>query len=351
MEENLYTSNFEKGFSLKSKLLLFIKAILFAAAILPFVYFVGVKYKTASTENLINTYNKGRWEEFYSLEDNSIDTVFLGSSHSYCTFDPETIDPILGTSSYQMGMPFQHYDSTYFTLSEILNHHKIKTAVVEVYWDMLDDDFELKQAAMLFQVLKNKELENQYIDEVFPLDEKIKYSINALKYQEDYFAYQTSELKKKIEAKYGVSLPTAQRQEGIEQYRSRGYTYCDYKMLPSELDETNQFRKFDGKDWQISSVQKNWLIKIINLCRENDIKLIFVTAPIANVSMDYIKNYDVIHNCIADIAAEYDIAYYDYNIINKEEHLLTLDNFRDDAHLNNSGVEIVSKHFANLLLK
>lgn len=346
MEENLYTSNSD----LKGKIIFLLKIILFIILLLPFIYKLGNKYKTASTENLINGYNQGRWEEFYSLRENSLDMVFLGSSHSYCTFDPEIIDKIVGSSSYQLGMPLQHYDSTYYTLLEVLNYHKPKRVVVEVYWDMLDDDFELKQATMLFQVLKNDALEQDYINKVFPMGEKIKYNNNVFKYQADYFAYETKQWQEKIQNKFGVALKASERQQGVEKYRSRGYTYCDYKMLSSELDKTNQFKNFDGKDWKASDVQKGWLKKLVDKCNENDIEVIFVTAPIANVSMEYIKNYDIVHNYIQKMADEWDIKYYDYNIINKNKNLLSLDNFRDDAHLNHSGVEIISKDFAENVL-
>jgi hypothetical protein len=88
--ENLYISNSEKE---KSSMPLFIfKAVLFVAMHVPVVVFIGHKYSVASTENQINTYNQCRWDEFYSLPKNSIDMVYLGSSHSYCTFDPEIVD-------------------------------------------------------------------------------------------------------------------------------------------------------------------------------------------------------------------------------------------------------------------
>ncbi len=316
---------------------------------MPVIYYIGKEYSSASTENLINTYNEKRWGEFYSMEKNSIDMIFLGSSHSYCTFDPDIFDKELNISSYQMGMPLQHPDSTYFTLLEVLNYQKPKVAVVEVYWDMLDDDFELKQASMLFQVLKNKELEKKYIDEVFPLGEKIKYNINILKYQQDYFALKNKELKDDLKEKFGVSDKIYEKQQGKEEYRSKGYTFCNYNMLPDEFDKTNQFKNFDGKNWEFKSSQKKYLQKIIDTCREENIEIIFVTAPVANISMEYIKNYDKVNSEITAFAKENNILYLDYNIVNKNEKLLKHENFRDDAHLNHSGVEIVDRYFLNFL--
>lgn len=343
MEENLSTSNF------KSNIFGLIKIIFFIVLIIPIVILIGNKYSEASTENLINTYNEKRFEEFYSMEKNSLDLVFLGSSHSYCTFDPLIFKEKLGISAYQMGMPLQHMDSTYYTFREVLNYQKPKKAVVEVYWDMLDDDFELKQATTLFQVLKNKDIENEYIKSVFPMGEKVKYNTDLFRYQADYFAFKNNEYKEKIEKKFNVSLKEKERQEGTEEYRSLGYAYCNYNMLKDEFDKTNQFRKFDGKNWTESPKQIKYLYKIIDLCKENNIELIFVTAPVANVSFEYIKNYDIVHNRIEKIAEENNILYFDYNIINDEEKLLTNENFRDDAHLNHSGVEIVDCNFIEKL--
>ncbi len=345
MAENSFISNFKKW------LVFLIKLALFSVCLYWLVEYVGVKYAAATTENLINNYNESRWNEFYAQPKDSLDMVFIGSSHSYCTFDPEIVDKGLGTNSYQMGMPLQHMDSTYYTLREILNYQKPRTVVVEVYWDMMDDKFELTQAGYLFQVMKNPELEKEYIKEVFPLSEKIMYNINIFRYQKDYFAYRNSKLKEKIENNYGVSLPAAQRQQGTEKYRSKGYTYCDYHMLPDEFDKTNQFKDVDGRAWEAEPVQVKYLEKIVSLCRENDINVIFVTAPIANVSLSYIKNYDMIHNEIQKIADKNNVKYLDLNIANRDEKLFTHDNFRDDAHLNHSGVNIADKYFIDWFKK
>ncbi len=313
MQDNLYTSNF------KLNIKFIIKIIIFIICLIPTIIFIGIKYSSASTENVINKFNQKRFEEFYSLPKNSLDMVFLGSSHSYCTFDPKIFDNKLNTNSFQMGMPLQHPDSTYYTLKEVLNYQNPKVVVMEIYWDLLKNDFELNQVKTLFQVLKNENLKKEYIKEHFPLDEKLKYKNNILKYQEDYFAYKGNEYKNKIKNKFNLKDKENKKQQGIEEYRSKGYVYCDYKMLKDEYDKTNQFKGLDGKTFNLSKKQKNFLLKIINLCKENNIKLIFVTAPIANVSIDYIKNYNLIYEKILNFTNENNIFYVDYNLINKEK--------------------------------
>lgn len=337
MQDNLFTSSFK---------IYTLKFIIFMIAIIIAVVCIGKKYSLSSTQNIVNAFSEKRFKEFYSLSKNSLDLVFLGSSHSYCTFDPNLFKDF---NSYQMGMPLQYMDSTYYTLKEVLNYQIPKVIVLEVYWDLLQNDFELNQIKTLFQVLKNNNLKDEYIKKYFPLDEKIKYNINLFKYQQDYFAYEGNNLKTRIENKFNIQKEQIQKQIGVEKYKKLGYVYSNYQMLESEYNKTNQFKKLDGKDVKFSKKQLKFLDKIINLTNEKNIKLIFVTAPIANVSMEYIKNYDYIHDKVNKIAEANKIPYLDYNIINREENVLQNENFRDDAHLNNSGVQIVSKHFENFL--
>lgn len=340
MQENSFISNFKTVI----KLVVFLVIVIFA------FNKAGAKYKEAADKNVVNAFTQQRYSEFYNQEPNSIDMVYIGSSHSYCTFDPEIIDSILKTSSWQMGTPLQHYDTSYYVLREVLNHQKPKKVVLEIYWDILKDEFEMKQANSFFEVLKNQELKDEYINKVFPINERIKYSLFPIRYQQDYFAYEANEIQNNLEEKYGVHKKALPEVKGTEYYRSRGYTYCDIIMPENEYDETNQFKGFDGEDWEFNRTQKKYIEKIIELCKNEGIELYFVTAPVANVSMDYIENYDIVHNTVAEFAKENNIPYIDYNIVNKDENLLTNENFRDDAHLNHSGVQIVDKHFAQWLM-
>jgi len=146
--------------------------------------------------------------------------------------------------------------------------------------------------------------------------------------------------KKKIEYK-----------QGEEYYSSKGYVYCNMGMLPGEYDQTNQFKGLDGKYWQIDETQSAYVKKIAELCKQKGSELVLVTAPIALVSMDYIKNYNDIHTQLASLAKQVSANYIDYNIINQQTPMLTNDNFRDDAHLNDSGVQIVDEHFRNWLIE
>ena len=65
--------------------------------------------------------------------------------------------------------------------------------------------------------------------------------------------------------------------------------------------------------------------------------------------MDYIKNYEKINAAVTSAAQELNINYLDLNYETK--NLLELNHFRDDAHLNDAGVKIVSAFYAEYLKK
>ena len=106
--------SFISNFKLIAEVLVFI--LLFSA-----VYKVTeTKYAAAAEQNVVNAWTKSRFDGFYAQEENTVDMVFIGSSHSYCTFDPENFDKELGTLSWQLGTPLQHYDTSLYTLKENL---------------------------------------------------------------------------------------------------------------------------------------------------------------------------------------------------------------------------------------
>ena len=344
MQENLYTSSSKKR-KFKRSVRCAITIVAVIIIVMPIFNYFGGLYKSAADKNVINAFTKQRFDDFYALEPNSLDMVFIGSSHPYCTFDPEIIDAGLGTRSFQMGTPNQCPDTSYYELREILKYQSPKYVVMEIYWDVLDDGFELKQANSFFEVVKSNDIKEEYIKKGFPLSDKVKYSLLPIRYQQDYFAYEGNEMQKDIEQKYGVAKKQTEVQQGEEYYRSKGYVYSNQLMISTEYNTTNQFRGLDGKDFEIDSHQKKYLDLIVELCREQNIELVFVTAPVANVSMEYIQNYDAINKVVSDYAAENNVPYIDYNMENIQRNLLTNENFRDDAHLNHSGVEIIDADF------
>ena len=69
--------------------------------------------------------------EFYQQE--SIDTLFIGSSLVYCGYDPRILDEVWGENTYIAGTPIQKADGSYYLLKEALKKNDIKTVYVDTY--------------------------------------------------------------------------------------------------------------------------------------------------------------------------------------------------------------------------
>lgn len=336
-------------FNFKSTKFIWIKLILFSLIVFILLNKIGNHFEKISKKNQASSYAKQALNTFYN-DTKDVELIFLGSSHSYCTFDPEYFDTNLGLYSYQLGTPLQTPDTSYYILKEVLqgsNPKKPKAVVFEIYWGILSNRFELKQADMFLEAVKNESLKNEYIKNVFPFNEKIKYKFKPIRYNQDAMAYYNKKLTEFVEKHR--TKKTVENRNYKEYYKDRGFLYTERIMPKEEYFETNQFRNIDGKQWEIDKFQKSYILNLKKLCDKNGIDLYFVTAPVANISMEYIKNYDIIHNKVKQLAIDLNVPYIDYNIINKNENLLQNDDFYDDAHLNNKGALIIQHHFINWL--
>ena len=90
-----------------------ISIVIYAFCVFILFQQIGFRYQQAASHNVINAFTQKRFEDFYNLPKDSLNMVFIGSSHSYCTFDPENFDSYFNIYSYQMGTPLQHLDKSY----------------------------------------------------------------------------------------------------------------------------------------------------------------------------------------------------------------------------------------------
>jgi hypothetical protein len=249
-----------------------------------------------------------------------------------------------------MGMPLQLLDGTYYTLLEILNYQQPSTVVLDLYWYVLEMDFDAQQMDMFFEVLQNEELKKRYIDEVLPLNEKIKFNLKPVRYQADFFAFANEKLLNVIAYRLGLKR-TFTHNPGEEYYKGRGYVYYDYLMAESQYAEVSTQPYTDMRDWDFNPKQEKYLGKIADMCEERGIRLILTTAPVSNVQFGRMLNYEDFHGRVAEFAAERGLPYLDFNLVNQEQGLFDDESFFDAGHLNDRGVKIADGYFMDWLMK
>ena len=263
---------------------------------------------------------------FYELEENILDVIFFGSSHSYATFSPDIIYDETGLKSYNFATQQQPLYITYHYMLEALKTQKPKVFVMDIRGASVQNEY-MPEGVTRDALDRLRPSFNKYkaIDaSVKNFDEKCTYYFNIIKYHSRY-----NELTEK-EIKNGFL------QQGID---NQGYTALEKNGYEINNEEINKIQEI--KD--ISTKNKEYLIKIIELAKENNINLIFVKSP-CQMTLDE-KMY---YNAVAKIASENDITFIDYTT-KIDELNLCFDDFYDKGHVSYSGSAKVSLDFSNRL--
>ena len=72
---------------------------------------------------------------FYEMEKNTVDVLFLGSSHCYCGFSPQEFYDRCGIRSYNLGSSRQSTWLSYYWLREALKTQTPQAVVMDVCGD------------------------------------------------------------------------------------------------------------------------------------------------------------------------------------------------------------------------
>ena len=263
---------------------------------------------------------------FYAEKRNSINILYLGSSHAYSSFNPYLIEEKTNLNGYVFATQQQPIWITYHHLIEALKYQKPKYVVLEVHMVAVQDKDYADEQVNRDAIDKMRPSKNKLdVIKTSVKEDKLTYYFNIMKYHTRY-----KELK-------WIDFATVILNYSID---NKGYT-----KLPNQnyIYEYNNEIINDEVE-KITEKNELYLNKIINLCKEKNIELIFVKTP-----CDYTEdNYKKL-NYISELAKQNEILFLNY-IENIDE--LNLDyttDFYDSGHLNESGSNKLSEKFSIIL--
>lgn len=235
--------------------------------------------------------------------DGNVDILFLGSSHSYRSFDPRNCKD---KKTFNLGSSSQTPIQTKVLLERYLDNISPKMVVYEVY----PGTFSADGVESSLDIIANDINDFKSIKMAFELNNIKTY--NTLIYAG--FADLLNLNKNFIEP----------IKKGDDTYVSGGFVEKELKYYKYENLPKNKFWKLNKK--QIESFQDN-----ITLIKEKNIKIILVYAPITKSLYNSYSN----NNYVDSLMNSYDLPYYNFN------ELMQLDDsldFSDAHHLNQNGV-------------
>ncbi len=265
---------------------------------------------------------------FYDIEENTLDMIFFGSSHSYSTFSPYKIEELTGLKSYNFATQQQPINITYHFMVEALKTQKPKYFVLETRMLAVDDEYMeegvVRDALDKMKMSQNKiEAINESVEDK---EARTSYYFNIIKYHSRFMEIGIEEIinaikGKSVDNKGFIGLPVGKD------------IYIDNSNVLSIQDEV-----------ELSNKNMEFFNKIIDLAKENDITLILVKSP-CSLSEEDQKHY----NKVKEIAKEKGIEYIDYNNMFDVLNFNFEEDFYDYGHLSKSGAEKVSTNFANYI--
>ena len=218
------------------------------------------------------------YRQFYEMERESIDVLFLGSSVVVNAFIPQEIYNEYGIRSYNLGSEQQSIFLSYYWLREALRYQKPKVVVLDARFMM---DMHPENAINTVEGLTRKcldpmkwsEVKREAVHKLCELDEsqsELSYYLTNIRFHSRWTAIQEYDFNKEM---VGPS-----KLKGFAPVLDKGQaSYATF----DENDLTVSF--------EFAPLMQEYLDKTVQLCKENDIHFVLVDLP-GNLMSDGINN-------------------------------------------------------------
>lgn len=291
------------------------------------------------------SYTRIKMHELYNSEDN-IDVLFVGSSHVNCSLNPETADALLDKNTFNAGTQGQPMDGSLAMIKEAITYYDIEQIYLEMYYGI----------ALGEERKERTELSNIYLisDYMRPSFRKLEYLLEASskEYYVNGFIPARREWEKIFDFDYIKNLVAKKNTKTYVEYQGAksGTSYYLDGFMASEKTMTELWNESACNLINKENISEDWkesLDEIVDLCEKREIELILFAAPMPDMTLIGKENYDEYSGLIRNMAENYGIEYYDFNLCKSEYFDAgNLDIFRDAGHLNLYGVEEFTKIFS-----
>lgn len=256
-------------------------------------------------------------EDYYREPADSVDVLLIGSSRMGQNQDSEVLWNEYGISSYTLWGPWQPMWNSYYYLNEALKYGKPKVVAVDVVSsaNSIEIDYSIADAqsantcGMKLSLNKLEAIQASAPQEAW-LDILLGFPVYHVRY---------SDLTRTDFVNYPWNTPEL-NDKGNHMVR-----YGVTSVQELNITETDEVSK-------ISKKSEEYLLKIIDRCKEEDIPLVLTASNV--LTRESAQPY---LNYISELAAEHDVPFINYNLLDEEIGFTVKDFWGDDIHLNTNG--------------
>ncbi len=307
------------------------KVIKIVSFILITILILGLSYQILSWKDTTGDYVSSI-EQLKSTPNDTIDVVFVGSSHVYCGFAPHALWNNTGIASFDLAISGMDRYSAYYHTKYLLKTQKPKVVAVDLFPLTFDKHLVLGNE---YRNMMSMPLSKDAVDLAKRYSESTREEIEISETADNYILRWPIVHTRYRELKKGDFI-TAPENSFL---RGEGLVY---NITPVDISESRALT--DVGD--LTKEQIKWIDDFVKLSEDNGFKLIFMVTPYAaqyhemlvyNAVEEYvsgIQNVDFI-SAITETDTKFDIK----------------SDFADSGHLNASGAVKLTKWFYEKGLK
>ena len=268
------------------------------------------------------------WDNFKELEPDSVDVIFIGTSHQFCTINPDLLYEEYGINSFMLATSAQTVPMSYYAAMQAIESQHPEMIVFETSY--CANDFRTvtpEMSHLFFDGMPLGEVKKLAIEDLIDKEEQIYYFLNLGRYH--------ARWKNLTEVDFQSNLTSP-----------RGGFISDVITYNWTIPVIAQEEKAPMPDEMLKYVDL-----LVELCAENDVELVFYTAPFNSLYNEENTRQDLfarqrIFNWITDYAEEKNLRYYN---LFYEMDAIGLDgetDYMDSQHFNVYGQEKVTRYMA-----
>jgi len=263
------------------------------------------------------------WQDFYNQD--SIEIFITGSSHAAFGINPCIIDSLTDLNSFNLSSPAQSPKTAYVIVEEAIRKYKPKYIFQELFFYTFYVDNQFQNQIIPLAKFENAGLVLKIWSTDFNLSEKLQALLPML--------YNKKLIVDGYKNFFRLNTQDKSSQDDSVSYYCKGFYGYSNHITEAFTKEKYplQLKKYNFKD--VPAEQIVYLNKMTELCKQNDVKLIWFTTPLPNFMMKEMDYYSRIHQALKNLSLVTNTPYYDFN--KKENKIFsdTLD-FKDNDHLN-----------------
>lgn len=275
------------------------------------------------------------FSNFYELEDDSVDVLFLGSSHARSSFIPQALYDEYGITSYNLSSSSQSLILSYYWLEEALQSQDPQVVVLDTFKLFQEGSAALNcEESAIWKAMDGMHWGSvkweavQAICEEDETQSLVSYLLPNLRYHDRWKELDSGDF-------LSDEMSEAGELKGYVAYYAYGTNDEDYSPIVEDGSEEAA---------EMAPLMLEYLDKIVELCDERGIRLVLVKTPTTLQSAGE-------HEAVAAYAEEHGLDFYDFNEQSIYEELgydFNADNY-DAGHANLLGALKMTDYLGGIL--